>query len=94
MALHTITLAGETDSPGFRRAARSLWAPCEAMLTEDGLSVNRAMDDLASAFDCDGVAIHLVGRAGTLEPWAARGAWKRAAGDLRDCLSVPLLRGD
>lgn len=86
---------GDEDARGQRRrAARSLWAACEALLTEDGRAVNRAMDDLAAAFDCDGVAIHLVGRSGELEPWAARGAWKRKAGDLRDCLTVPLLRAD
>ncbi|NOT34306.1 MAG: GGDEF domain-containing protein [Candidatus Eisenbacteria bacterium] len=86
---------GDADARGGRRrAARSLWSACEALLQDDGRAVNRALDDLAKAFDCDGVAIHLVGRDGTLEPWSARGAWKRRAGDLRDCLAVPMMRGE
>jgi diguanylate cyclase (GGDEF)-like protein len=56
-------------------------------------SLRRAFDRLIQAFECDGVALHVIGPSGTLEPWCSRGAWRAAAGDLRDCLSVPLLRG-
>ena len=27
------------------------------------------------------------------KPWCARGRWRGTPGDLRDCISVPLLRG-
>jgi diguanylate cyclase (GGDEF)-like protein len=77
-----------------RRASRSLWAACEALLAApDGRTLNRALDRLRQAFDCDGVAIHAAGPTGAIEPWCARGAWRTTAGDLRDCMSVPLLRG-
>ena len=77
-----------------RRASRSLWAACEALLSaSDPKALNRALDQLRVAFDCDGVALHALGPAGTLEPWCARGAWRTTPGDLRDCMSVPLFRG-
>ena len=78
-----------------RRASRSLWAACEAVLSaSEPRALNRALDALMSAFDCDGVALHALGSGGELEPWCARGAWQTLAGDLRDCMSVPLFRGD
>ena len=55
--------------------------------------MNRALNALAKAFDCDGVALHAVGPSGAIEPWSARGAWRTPAGDLRDCMTVPLFRG-
>jgi diguanylate cyclase (GGDEF)-like protein len=78
-----------------RRASRSLWAACEALLSAaDPRALNRALDQLREAFDCDGVAIHALGPSGKLDPWCARGEWRTAAGDLRDCMSVPLFRGE
>src|SRR5262245_21199156 len=77
-----------------RRASRSLWAACEARLAAaEPRALSRALDHLSEAFDFDGVALHVVGSTGELEPWCARGAWRTSAGDLRDCVSVPLLRG-
>lgn len=78
-----------------RRASSSLWTACEALLSASGDSraVQRALDRLREAFDCDGVALHAVGPTGEIEPWCARGRWRTAPGDLRDCVSVPLLRG-
>jgi diguanylate cyclase (GGDEF)-like protein len=55
--------------------------------------VSRALDALMKAFECDGVALHVLGPSKTIEPWCARGAWRTSPGDLRDCVSVPLLRG-
>ncbi|MEK7824347.1 MAG: sensor domain-containing diguanylate cyclase [Candidatus Eisenbacteria bacterium] len=86
------------DDPGDRgarrRASRSLWSACEALLAAaEPRAFTRALDRLSEAFDCDGVALHVLGPAGELEPWCARGAWRTAAGDLRGCLSVPLWRG-
>ncbi len=78
-----------------RRASRSLWAACEALLTaaSEPRAVNRALDALRVAFECDGVAIHALGPEGAMEPLCARGEWRVAPGDLRDCVSVPLMRG-
>jgi diguanylate cyclase (GGDEF)-like protein len=78
-----------------RRASRSLWQACEALLSasNDPSAVQRALDQLREAFDCDGVALHAVGPTGTIDPWCARGEWRSIPGDLRDCISVPLLRG-
>jgi diguanylate cyclase (GGDEF)-like protein len=78
-----------------RRASSSLWKACEALLsaTGDARAVHRALDQLRAAFDCDGVALHALGPSGTIEPWCARGRWRSAPGDLRDCITVPLLRG-
>jgi diguanylate cyclase (GGDEF)-like protein len=77
-----------------RRASRSLWSACEALLGAAGpRAFARALDRLSEAFDCDGVALHVLGPAGELEPWCARGAWRTQSGDLRGCLSVPLWRG-
>jgi diguanylate cyclase (GGDEF)-like protein len=78
-----------------RRASRSLWAACEALLSApDPRALNRALDQLGAAFECDGVALYAVGPSGTLEPWCARGDWRVTPGDLRDCMSVPLFRNE
>ena len=78
-----------------RRASRSLWAACEALLSApDPRALNRALDQLGEAFECDGVALYAVGAAGTLEPWCARGDWRPTPGDLRGCMSVPLFRNE
>jgi diguanylate cyclase (GGDEF)-like protein len=78
-----------------RRASRSLWQACEALLSasNDPSAVQGALDQLRDAFDCDGVALHAIGPTGTIDPWCARGEWRSIPGDLRDCISVPLLRG-
>jgi diguanylate cyclase (GGDEF)-like protein len=52
-----------------------------------------ALETLRRAFECDGVAIHAVGPSGIVEPWCALGEWRVKPGDLRDCMTVPLLRG-
>jgi len=78
-----------------RRASRSLWAACEALLSAaEPRSLRRALGALQRAFGCDGVALHALGPSGDIEPWCAGGAWRTTPGDLRDCVSVPLLRGD
>lgn len=79
-----------------RRMSRFLWAACEELLAAaaEPRSLNRALDKLRAAFECDGVALHAVGPSGALEPWSARGAWRTGVGDLRGCMSVPLFRGD
>ena len=78
-----------------RRASRSLWAACEALLSApDPRALSRALDQLAEAFECDGVALYAIGPTGTLEPWCARGDWRPTPGDLRDCMSVPLFRNE
>ena len=82
------------DRGARRRASRSLWSACEALLrATEPRALTRALDRLSEAFECDGVALHVLGPAGELEPWCARGEWRTAAGQLRGCLSVPLLRG-
>jgi len=82
------------DRGSRRRASRSLWSACEALLAAaEPRALARALDRMSEAFDCDGVALHVMGAAGELEPWCARGTWRTAAGDLRSCLSVPLRRG-
>jgi diguanylate cyclase (GGDEF)-like protein len=87
--------AGDADARGARRrASLSLWAACEALLSAEPRAMARALDALAEAFGCDGVAIHALAPEGTLDPLCARGDWRHAAGDLRACLSVPLMRGD
>ena len=54
-----------------RRASRSLWSACEALLAAaEPRALNRALDQLAEAFDCEGVALHVVGASGELEPRA------------------------
>jgi diguanylate cyclase (GGDEF)-like protein len=87
---------GDAEGPAARRrASRSLWAACEAFLSpSDPALMARALDALREAFDCDGVALHALSPSGTIEPWCARGAWRTQPGDLRDCVSVPLMRGD
>ena len=78
-----------------RRASRSLWAACEALLggSADPRALQRAMLSLRAAFDCDAVALHALASGGAIEPWIACGTWRSAPGDLRDCVSVPLFRG-
>jgi len=78
-----------------RRASRSLWAACEALLggSMDPNALERALQSLREAFDCDAVALHARGASGEIEPWIATGPWRGAPGDLRDCVSVPLFRG-
>jgi diguanylate cyclase (GGDEF)-like protein len=78
-----------------RRASTSLWQACEALLSAagDAKALPRALDQLREAFACDGVALHALGPRGVIEPWCARGLWQGTPGDLRDCVSVPLMRG-
>lgn len=78
-----------------RRASRSLWAACEALLggSVDPKALERALDSLREAFDCDAVALHARAENGAIEPWLACGPWHGTPGDLRDCVSVPLFRG-
>ncbi len=94
----TVARQGDTTSAiaERRRASRSLWTACEALLAgaEDPKALQRALEQLRTAFECDGVAVHALGPEGAIEPWCARGDWDSAPGDLRDCLTVPLLRGD
>ena len=78
-----------------RRASRSLWRACEALLSAaiDRKALERALADLRAAFDCDAVVLRARGPSGELEPWQTCGDWGIPPGDLRDCLTVPLLRG-
>jgi len=78
-----------------RRASHSLWQACEALLSAavDRKALARALADLRAAFDCDAVVLRARGPSGALEPWQACGDWGIRPGDLRDCLTVPLLRG-
>jgi diguanylate cyclase (GGDEF)-like protein len=79
-----------------RRASRSLWEACESILgaQADPRALGRALDALREAFECDGAALHALSPGGKLEPWCARGEWQARPGDLRDCLAVPLFRGE
>lgn len=87
--------AGDPDRIGQRRrASASLWLACEALLSSDRRAMSRALDELATAFGCEGVALYAMGTNGELEPWCARGRWRPKPGELRACLSVPLRRGD
>lgn len=86
----------EIPRAGDRRAASGcLWDACAAILASqaDEQALVRALDSLRAAFDCDGVSLHVIGPQGKLEPWCARGEWESAAGDLRECMGVPLFRG-
>jgi diguanylate cyclase (GGDEF)-like protein len=78
-----------------RAASGCLWDACEALLSShaDPAALPRALDSLLAAFDCAGVALHAVGPTGQLEPWCARGDWQSVAGDLRECIGVPLFHG-
>jgi len=81
---------------GDRRAASGcLWDACEALLSTnaDPDALERALDALLAAFDCDGAALHARSEAGDLETWCARGDWEREPGDLREAMCVPLHRG-
>lgn len=90
-----IPRAGDGDRIGQRRrASSSLWSACEALLSSDRRAMQRALDELAAAFACDGVALHAMGPDGELEPWCARGRWQQRPGELRACLSIPLKRGE
>lgn len=87
----------EAPRQGDRRAASGcLWDACEAILSShvDDAALERALDALLQAFECDGVALHVRNAANELEPWCARGEWERGAGDLRQAMSVPLQRGN
>jgi diguanylate cyclase (GGDEF)-like protein len=78
-----------------RRASSSLWQACEALLSAsvDRKALERALAGLRAAFDCDAVVLRARGPSGELEPWQTCGDWGIQPGDLRDCLTVPLLRG-
>ena len=77
-----------------RRASHALWQAVESLLSADADSaaMDRALAGLRTAFECDGVALHARGAAGAIEPWCATGEWLGKPGDLRDTLTVPLLR--
>lgn len=87
--------AGPGEGQERRRASRALWLACEALLAvpAEPEALDRALAALQEAFECDGVALHAIGPAGHVEPWCASGAWDTRAGDLRDCVTVPLFRG-
>ena len=78
-----------------RRASRSLWAACEALLggSADSHALESALDSLRMAFDCESVALHARAASGAIEPWLSSGPWGGSPGDLRDCVTVPLFRG-
>ena len=78
-----------------RAASGCLWDACEALLSThaEPEALERALDALRRAFDCDSVALHVRAAAGELETWCACGDWERTPGDLREAMSVPLHRG-
>lgn len=78
-----------------RAASGCLWEACEALLSSahDPAALERALDGLRDAFACDGVALFAMNAKGQLDPWCARGEWEPVAGDLRECMGVPLFRG-
>lgn len=78
-----------------RRASFALWQAVEALLAAPGEpeALDRALESLRAAFDCEGVALHARTPAGAIEPWCALGEWRTTVGDLRDTLTVPLMRG-
>ena len=87
---------GSAPRLGDRRAASGcLWDACEALLSSpaDPEALERALDALLTAFDCESAALHVRSAEGTLDPLCARGAWEREPGDLREAMSVPLFRG-
>jgi diguanylate cyclase (GGDEF)-like protein len=55
--------------------------------------VPQALDQLREAFECESAALYALAPSGRIELWCARGPWNGAPGDLRPCVSVPLLRG-
>jgi len=71
MALHTITLAGETDSPGFRRAARSLLSALVAPEEVSWVIERKATTDRFSKAG-DAAAAHGSGHAGITHPLVPR----------------------
>jgi diguanylate cyclase (GGDEF)-like protein len=77
-----------------RRASRALWEACEALLVaSQPRSMGKALDALVKAFGCEAVSIYTFSERGDLEPWCARGRWNGTPGDLRACVTVPLVRG-
>ena len=85
-----------TPARADRRAASGcLWDACEALLSShaEPEALERALDALLRAFDCDGVALHARSAEGEFEPWCARGDWERKPGDLREAMGVPLFCG-
>ncbi len=78
-----------------RAASGCLWEACEALLSSahDPAALERALDGLLQAFQCDGVSLFALSAKGRLDPWCARGDWEPQAGDLRECMGVPLFRG-
>lgn len=87
--------AGDSRRADRRAASGCLWDACEALLSSfaDASALDRALDALRTAFDCDGVALHAVTSENGLELLRSRGAWERKPGDLREAMGVPLLRG-
>lgn len=88
--------AGSPRRADRRAASGCLWDACEALLSApaEPEALERALEALRSAFDCDGVALHALSPEGTLDPCCACGEWERSPGDLREALGVPLFRGD
>ncbi len=78
-----------------RAASGCLWDACEALLSSrsEPEALDRALDALLRAFDCDGAALHARSSEGVLETWCARGKWERKHGDLREAMGVPLYCG-
>lgn len=90
-------MATEVPRRDDRRAASGcLWDACEALLSAQGdpRALAHSLDALQRAFDCAGVALHVIGPRGVLDPWCARGDWDTRSGDLRECMGVPLFRGN
>jgi diguanylate cyclase (GGDEF)-like protein len=88
--------AGAPRRADRRAASGCLWDACEALLSAaaDPAALERALDALQTAFDCDGVSLHALSPEGTLDPCCACGEWERSPGDLREALGVPLFRGN
>lgn len=86
---------GATPHADRRAASGCLWDACEALLSSraEPAALEQALDALLTAFECDGVALHVIGNDGEMTPWCSRGAWERGVGDLREAMSVPLFRG-
>jgi len=78
-----------------RAASGCLWSAVEGLLSShaEPQALERALEALRRAFECDGVALHVRGEKGELETWCAIGDWERKPGDLREAMGVPLTRG-